>query len=323
MTRYQPSDEEIFAKVDATFSTLNGQRSSGLARLNMLQNSKHQALEKEKARLAKKYGSDHPRVQKIAARLTYDAGRQKELAREIEKTKITVPTIDVNTWMAHGRVVNAAGVGQPGLTVSLFDESGKWLRQLGYVCTNEQGYFALRYTVAAGEQPAIPATTKLFLTVTDGEFNILHREQEPLFLALGQIDYRLIVLGEKGGSCTPPEPGTDESSTPGPDVWMVRGRVVDAAKQPVRGVVVSLYDKDLFFSDVLGSTLTDNGGNFHVLYRPESFRDLFDKKPDLYVRVFDQHGRVLYSSQNAIRPNAGRVEEFQITLTGKMDTGER
>ena len=108
-----------------------------------------------------------------------------------------------------------------------------------------------------------------------------------------------------------------------PNVWLVRGRVVDAVKQPVRGVFVSLYDKDLLLSDVLGSTLTDDDGNFQILYRTEAFRGLFERKPDLYVRVFDQRGTVLYSSQDAIRPNAGRVEEFQIVLSEKMDKGEK
>ena len=108
-----------------------------------------------------------------------------------------------------------------------------------------------------------------------------------------------------------------------PDAWVVQGKVVDEeSKQGMGKVIVSLYDKDLFFDDVLGTTITDDEGKFEITYRTEAFRDLFEAKPDLYVKVLDATGKTLYCSRKPLRPEASHIETFNIAISGETDDSD-
>lgn len=103
-----------------------------------------------------------------------------------------------------------------------------------------------------------------------------------------------------------------------PDEWIVQGEVVDGeSKQGMGGVMVSLHDKDVVFDDILGASLTDDEGYFEITYRSEAFRDLFETRPDLYVKVLDATGKTLYCSRKRVRPEAGRVETYYIIINGE------
>ncbi|OEU63415.1 MAG: hypothetical protein BBJ57_10705 [Desulfobacterales bacterium PC51MH44] len=313
------SKEDILGNVNNAFTSLDQQRISGLEKIKTLQAIKNDSLEREKLRLSKKHGTFHPRVKKISERLAYNQGLKKELDNEIDNTKITIPDFDINTWMLHGRILNPEGNGLNGLTVSLYDENGSWIEKLGYACTDGRGYYAVRYRVEPEKKQEIPETRELFLTVTDSAFKVLHRETEPLFVKIGQIDFRLIVLEDKGGICEPPQPRNNQTAVVPPDAWLVRGRVVYENGEPGRRLTVSLYDKDLLFDDALGTILTDDAGRFSIIYRTDAFRRLFDAKPDLYLKVLDSTGNILFRSKK-IRAEAGRVEEFEITIeSGKSE----
>jgi hypothetical protein len=310
--RNQPSNEEVIGKIDETFDTLDTERSEGLKRIKLIQNIQSSTLVKEKARLEQKYGADHPRVKKIVNRLAYNKGAVQELNVEIERSKISVPEFDLNTWLVHGRVIDSDGNAQEGLTVSFCDEGNSWVRQLGHVCTDQRGYYVLRYSVEKDETPELGEKDNFYLTVTDSTHKLLHRETEPLQVSIGHLDYRLIIIS--GTPCIFPEPdGVDGYVVP-PDGWVVRGVVLYEDKTPAAGLTVSLYDSDLIFDDVLGSVLTDNAGRFHMIYRTDAFRDFFEKKPDLYLKVIDAQGKQLYCSKKEIRINVGKVEEFNIIL---------
>ncbi len=45
------------------------------------------------------------------------------------------------------------------------------------------------------------------------------------------------------------------------------------------------WDRDLFFDDKLGEGLTDAEGRFRIIYTEEDFRDLFERRPDMYDTV--------------------------------------
>ena len=318
--RNQPSNEEIFAKLDETFDGLDTERSEGLKRMKLLQDVKTNTLVKEKIRLEQKYGADHPRVQKITNRLAYNEGAAQELDVEIERSEISAPEFDLNTWLVHGRVIDDDGNALEGLTVSISDENNNWVRQLGHACTDKRGYYALRYTVEEGQAPAFGENDNLYLTVTDPTYKLLHRETEPLHVSIGHMDYRQIVIS--GGVCISPEPDGGDSAVIPPDAWVVRGIVLYDDKTPGAGLTVSIYDKDLFFDDVLGTVLTEDSGRFHMIYRTDAFRDLFEQNPDLYLKVMDAQGKQLYCSKKAIRRNVGKVEEFRIILKRETKTGK-
>lgn len=307
--------DEILEKIDASFNYMDSERTDGLDRLKTIQRIKNRASHRERIRLIDKYSSDHIKVKNIDTRLRYNVGLMKELTSEIERSKIKIPKIDKNTWMVHGFIANENDISNEGLTVSLYDESYNWIKELGFACTNEKGYFAIVYKVKERQEAVVTEDQKVILTVSDKEYKILYQDKEPLYVKLGEINYRIIVIPKIDEVCTPPQP--DNSEPIPPDAWVVRGKVVDENDQGIAGLTISLYDKDLLFDDVLGTTVTDDNGNFKFIYRTEAFRNLFEKKPDIYLKVLNAKGETLYSSKKAVRCNVEREEYFEIKIRRK------
>ena len=77
---------------------------------------------------------------------------------------------------------------------------------------------------------------------------------------------------------------------------------------------VIVYDEDLLFDDRLGEAVTDTDGEFYILYHQNDFKDLLESQPDLYIRVTDKKGRVLFTTEKAVRWQSGRVEYFEIEI---------
>jgi chitodextrinase len=198
---------DMIGRIDTTFTQLDQQRTQGLERLQQIQAVQNTALVREQQRLTAKYGAEHPRVQKINARLIYNQGLERELSQEIERSKIDVPQHDRNTWQGHGFVLDNNRVGIQGLTISFVDEQNNWIRALGYACTNQQGYFSILYPPRTGQPSSSPDFPPIFLTVTDANQRVLHRERTSRVVKLGAIEFWRIILGdENGGTCDPPDP---------------------------------------------------------------------------------------------------------------------
>jgi Transthyretin-like family len=323
--RTEFSTDEIFRIIDTSLEQTDRLRANNLDKMATVQQVNTKALEKERERLSVKYGANDARVQRIDTKLQFTQGFTRDLKVEIDKTKIQVPTVDRNTWMVHGRVLQAKdNQGIPGLTVSLVNRKGQWIRDLGYACTDERGYFAILYWPKDDKSATKPPTEPVFLMVSDPNQRILYRSSEALTIQLGQVVYREIFLSDTDVvkiCVTPPDVNSTDVMVDvmvEPDVWLARGRVSDEQGQPLEGLVVSLYDRDLIFDDRLGTTQTDANGDFSIAYRTEDFRDLFEAHPDLYIKVMDSQGNTLYSSENAVRCETGRVEVFNITINRRM-----
>lgn len=203
MKRRRPNNNDIFKKLDETFDGLDNERVQGLQRLQTLQKVKDNALQREKIRLEKKYGENHPRVQKINERLSYNQGAFNDLAVETQRASSPSPVFGLNTWVVHGHVVDQNKNPIKGVTVSLYDEKNRWIRQLGHTCSNEQGYYELRYTKDQEKEFRFDKKENLYLTITDKNHELLHRETKPVHVSLGHIDYRRIVI--RGSVCVPPD----------------------------------------------------------------------------------------------------------------------
>ncbi|QQO55252.1 MAG: S8 family serine peptidase [Thiohalocapsa sp. PB-PSB1] len=98
--------------------------------------------------------------------------------------------------------------------------------------------------------------------------------------------------------------------------FRIFGKVV--AKTTDKGIpslIVEALDKDLCVDDRLGSGITDENGQFEILYSGKDFQELFfDLKPDIYLRIKDKAGKVIHTTRDKVRYNAGRTEEFNIVL---------
>ncbi len=92
---------------------------------------------------------------------------------------------------------------------------------------------------------------------------------------------------------------------------------------PLPGLLVRAFDKDLLFSDVLGSTVTDADGRFFLGYQEKDFREIFDRRPDIYLEIYGRAtavdpgcsgDRPIHSTRGSVRFNAGRHEFFAIEI---------
>lgn len=313
MNKNQFTEDELIQKIDSSYEETDKVKLESLQRLDLIRQAKTAALQREKERLISKYGSEHFRVKKIEAMQSFNAGFARDVNVEIESARIKVPDFEKNSWLLHGRVLDENLKGVKDLTICLLDENDKWITELGFASTDELGYFVLTYKEEDGREPQIPESQPLILAVTDQESNVLYQESEPLFLKIGQIDYREIVLTDESKVRKPPK---GKTSTPA-DTWIVRGNVIgERSGRVLSGLTVSLYDKELKFDDLLGATVTDTSGDFSFSYRKKDFEDLFKANPDIFLKVLDKAGKTLYRSKKAIHVEAGKEKVFKIKIKG-------
>lgn len=155
--RQQPDPEISIKALDQAFPALDANRATGYAQLGQARSAKSASLAREQKLLALKYGTAaaaHPRMQYAAAALTKNELLRREVAAIGEVLEATAPTVDPNSFVVYGFVRRKNQTGIPGLTLALTDESGNWLRQYGYTCTDQRGYFELRITRSTNEKSA-------------------------------------------------------------------------------------------------------------------------------------------------------------------------
>ncbi len=87
---------------------------------------------------------------------------------------------------------------------------------------------------------------------------------------------------------------------------------------PLPRLLVRAYDKDVFFDDYLGQAWTEEDGWFEIEFTADAFRDVIERRPDVYLRVSDETGRILLvSTVSDVRRNAAEKEEFLLEIPHK------
>jgi len=306
---------DIEKKVGSALDQLNSLRKTGFGDLLDFHRIKSKALEREKDRLVKSRGINDPTVKRMEAKIGWYPGFIGDLETVKTQTEIDVEPVDDRTWMVHGQVVDGDRKGLPGLTIGLVDESGKWQKYLGYSCTDDRGYFSVRYVPGHKEksETVVSFEEKLYLAVWNKQRRMLYQDQIALSVAPGRIDSRLIVIVDEGKTCTPPAPASGKTPVSKGN-WAVKGRILDEQGQGASGLTVSLYDRDLLFDDYLKSTVTGKAGDFKLIYRAEGFCDLLEKNPDIYLKVIDRGEKLVYTSKKPMKFEIGKIEEFLIDL---------
>ncbi len=93
--------------------------------------------------------------------------------------------------------------------------------------------------------------------------------------------------------------------------FKIVGRVQEVESgASIPGLEVRAYDSDVGLDDLLGSVVTNEEGNFEIEYHEKDFQELFDEQPDIYLTIRARDGRVLHTTENTVRVNAGKLEKY-------------
>lgn len=97
--------------------------------------------------------------------------------------------------------------------------------------------------------------------------------------------------------------------------YEISGRIVEKESgNGVPGLIVSAFDKDMAYDDLLGDTMSDAEGKFLITYRENAFVALFTETPDIYLTIKTPAGFTLHTTEGSVKFNAQPREVFEISI---------
>lgn len=107
----------------------------------------------------------------------------------------------------------------------------------------------------------------------------------------------------------------DMTGTESPDVpdgpFSVEGTIAQH-DQPLPGITVTAFDKDLRSEQLLGTRKTDEQGRYKIRYSADKFSRAEKSSADLFIRAHDKFNRLLGESE--VRFNAGEAERIDLNV---------
>ncbi len=173
------TSEDFAAQINDLVNQLTGSRKEALSDMLAVQTGAQILLQHEEQRLAKKLGSDHPRVLELQSRRLAQLENIQDLSADREIAAIRVPSIKEKEALIHGRLVDEEGRGIAGLRVYLVDESGKAVADIETE-TDASGYYALRLDPAR-----LPSGKAATLTFANAKKLVVKRLDKPLTIQAG------------------------------------------------------------------------------------------------------------------------------------------
>jgi len=188
---------QVSETLEKTIVGLDQARAADLGEMSEVRVAKFNVLARDRVRLAAKLGATDPRVLAIDASLALHAQTVPGFASEIAISTAPQPRVDESSWVLHGLVLDASRKPIQGVTVALYQKD-TWLQNLGFACTDANGYFVLMVQEA--------------LKIDRGPFSIdiLRNEKiifiapDPVTIRPGHVEFREIVIDAIANTCPPP-----------------------------------------------------------------------------------------------------------------------
>jgi uncharacterized protein YukE len=116
----------------------------------------------------------------------------------------------------------------------------------------------------------------------------------------------------------------EQLTAPADGMFVVAGRVLDVdTGEALPGVRVQAVERDPKHDDVLGEVRTDREGFYRLEYTEESFHAPQDEEPETHIRVLDEEGNALFTSDQSYRHEAETVEVIDAAVEGSKVSDHR
>lgn len=189
-----------------------------------------------------------------------------------------------------GRVIDKySRRGIPGVRVEAWDRDPFLTDLIGSTLTNNRGAFRLEFDESFYREWLLDPLPDVF-------FKVL-RDQKSLTVTAPQV-MRDLRAGD-----TTVVVEVDQASAAADLPFIIKGKLLDRMSHtPVPWLRIEAWDRDLVMDDLVGGAVSDAEGQFTIRFNAKYFKEwFFDRKPDLYFKVF--RGQQLIANT---RPDARR-----------------
>ena len=196
-------NEQLGEKTKKLFEQIDALRGVEMESLDNLQKLHLSVMEQESERLARKYRSEeHPRLKTLTERVNLEETTFRLMIKdEVRESGRVLPILTNSEWRVNGYVYNDDEVPQAGVTVFLANDKGEWFNDLGFDCTDENGYYSITLNKTAIDKHA---NTPLTLAVSNNQKKLLHLDPEKLIPAPAGLAFREIFLDGATTCISPP-----------------------------------------------------------------------------------------------------------------------
>ncbi|MGE5423112.1 MAG: hypothetical protein ACM3QW_07595 [Ignavibacteriales bacterium] len=177
-----------------TLIKLRDVRIEALDNLTEIQVDSRILLQHEAVRLEKKFGTEHPRTQRLKSSLKQNLDVINDLEVEKEIARIKIPEVSQDEALIHGRVVDANYRGIGGLMVCILDSRERILNDPEKSTTDDSGYYSIIIRPDKIEKMANVVEEGIFLAIYSSKGKVIHRQLKPIKINEGDRMLVEVVL---------------------------------------------------------------------------------------------------------------------------------
>jgi 5-hydroxyisourate hydrolase-like protein (transthyretin family) len=213
-----------------------------------------------------------------------------------------------------GQLLNKTNQPLSNLRIEAWDKDLLVNDFIGEAITDLDGRFEISFTQAHYRELFFDNKPDLYFKIYQGDKMIHSTENSELWNI--DNDQKKLEIVIHGDLTTPLEQIKLQSLN------TVSGKVSDANGQPLANLKVVIYDVDMRNWEALVHTFTDKQGKFELSWTLEQLNGRGKKGADIGIKVFtkEKNTELFKSGMEDVRFNAGKKEEFNITISQTIPT---